>query len=106
MRSSAAARAGQQVLAERVARVARSGRLRVDERRAVGLIHAAGTGVVSTQLALPVAERDPGLQQVVLEEQAFAMNHRELGAAMLADWGVPDALVQQIDAYWATEMKY
>lgn len=26
----------------------------------------------------------------------FAMNHRELGAAMLADWGVPDALVQPV----------
>jgi two-component system cell cycle response regulator len=33
---------------------------------------------------------------VVLEDQAFAMNHRELGAAMLADWGVPDALVQPV----------
>ncbi len=41
-------------------------------------------------------KRDPGLQQVVLEDQAFAMNHRELGAAMLADWGVPDALVQPV----------
>lgn len=40
--------------------------------------------------------RNPGLQQASLEDQAFATNHRELGAAMLTDWGVPDVLVQPV----------
>lgn len=42
----AAADAGGDVLLERLRRVARAGRLRVSERRAVELIRAAGTGVV------------------------------------------------------------
>ncbi|MFI5931794.1 TetR/AcrR family transcriptional regulator [Actinoplanes sp. NPDC051494] len=40
--------AGIEVLSRRVHRVARAGRLRVPEQRAVQLIHAAGTGVVFT----------------------------------------------------------
>lgn len=42
-------------------RVAAAGRLRVSERRAVELIHAAGTGAVLTLLSMPPEERDPGL---------------------------------------------
>ena len=45
--------AGTAVLRRRVARVARAGRLRVPERRAVALIHAAGTGVVFALLDEP-----------------------------------------------------
>ena len=73
-----------------------------DEAFSLGLL--ARVGELSLATLYPEAfsrllaelKRDPGLQQVVLEEQAFAMNHRELGAAMLADWGVPDALVQPV----------
>ena len=44
---------GVAVLRERVRRVARAGRLRVTERQAVDLIHAAGTGVVFTLIDQP-----------------------------------------------------
>lgn len=73
-----------------------------DEAFSLGLL--ARVGELSLATLYPEAfsrllaelERNPALEQVVLEDQAFAMNHRELGAAMLADWGVPDALVQAV----------
>ncbi|BBH68410.1 TetR family transcriptional regulator [Actinoplanes sp. OR16] len=45
--------AGTAVLRERVRRVARAGRLRIPENRAVDLIHAAGTGVVFALIEKP-----------------------------------------------------
>jgi hypothetical protein len=44
-----------------VHRIAATGRLRVPERRAIDLIHAAGTGAVLTLLATPEQDRDPTL---------------------------------------------
>ena len=61
VRRSSAAAAGLELLASRVHRVAQTGRLRVGEQRAVGLLHAAGIGAVSALLATPVATRDAGL---------------------------------------------
>lgn len=58
---SPAARAGIRLLAERVHRVALTGRLLVSEDRAVELIHAAGTGAILTILARPAGQRDRGL---------------------------------------------
>ncbi|CAM3356848.1 TetR/AcrR family transcriptional regulator [Kibdelosporangium persicum] len=65
-RSSAAA-AGLEVLRARVHRVAATGRLRVAERRAVELIHAAGTGAVLTLLSIPPEDRDLGLADAMYE---------------------------------------
>jgi AcrR family transcriptional regulator len=56
-----AALKGIAILRERVTRIARAGRLRVPEERAVGLIQAVGNGVVATLLGLAAADRDPGL---------------------------------------------
>jgi len=64
---SAAARAGREVLAERVHRVARAGRLRVAEQHAAELVHAAGTGLVMSLLAAPPVERDLGLVDTMLD---------------------------------------
>ena len=64
---SAAARAGLEVLERRVHRVARTGRLRVAEARAVDLVHAAGTGAVLTLLAVAPEQRDTGLADDLLE---------------------------------------
>ncbi|WP_328603450.1 TetR/AcrR family transcriptional regulator [Amycolatopsis sp. NBC_00345] len=58
---SPATQSGQHVLASRVHRVALTGRLRVSEKRAVDLIHAAGTGAVLTLLSTPPEQRDPQL---------------------------------------------
>ena len=66
-RRSAAARAGTALLAERVRRVAEAGRLAVPERRAVDLVHAAGTGAVLAILAAAPDDRDPGLADDALE---------------------------------------
>lgn len=57
-RGSAAARAGIQLLADRVRRVAEAGQLAVAEDRAVHLVHAAATGAVLAVLAMPPGERD------------------------------------------------
>lgn len=64
---SPAAQSGWQVLTARVHRIAVAGRLRVTEQRAVQLVHAAGTGVIQTLLAAPVAHRDAGLLEEMLE---------------------------------------
>ena len=53
--------AGATVLRDRVRRVARAGRLRVPEPRAVSLIAAAGVGVVFTLIDQPADSRDEGL---------------------------------------------
>ncbi|RBY79852.1 TetR family transcriptional regulator [Geodermatophilus sp. TF02-6] len=54
---SPAAAAGLEILRARVHRVAATGRLRVPERRAVELVHAAGTGAVLTLLTMPPEDR-------------------------------------------------
>ncbi|MEJ7651761.1 MAG: TetR/AcrR family transcriptional regulator [Nakamurella sp.] len=64
---SPAAQSGWQLLTARVHRVAVAGRLRVTEQRAVQLVHAAGTGVIQTLLAAPIAHRDAGLPEEMLE---------------------------------------
>lgn len=64
---SPAVAAGLEVLATRVHRVAAIGRLRVPEKRAVELIHAAGTGTVLALLSTPPEQRDPGLADAMYE---------------------------------------
>ncbi|GAA2711045.1 MULTISPECIES: TetR/AcrR family transcriptional regulator [Actinoplanes] len=58
---------GTAVLRRRVQLVARAGRLRVPERRAVDLIHAAGTGVVFALIEQPPDERDETLADLAWE---------------------------------------
>ena len=67
VRHSPAAEAGRRVLEARVHRVAATGRLRVGEQRAVGLLQAAGIGAIQTLLATPPAQRDPGLAEGMYE---------------------------------------
>jgi AcrR family transcriptional regulator len=58
---------GIRVLYERVRRVARAGRLRVTEKRAVQLINAAGTGVVFALINQPEDDRDESLADLAWE---------------------------------------
>jgi hypothetical protein len=64
---SPAAQSGKRVLEARVHRVAVTGQLRVSERRAVGLIQAAGIGAIQTLLATPPDQRDPGLAESMFQ---------------------------------------
>ncbi|MSW50842.1 MAG: TetR family transcriptional regulator [Actinobacteria bacterium] len=59
--------AGIRVLRDRVHRLAAAGLLRVDEDRAVSMIHAAGTGTVLALVGVPAKERDPGLSGAMLD---------------------------------------
>jgi AcrR family transcriptional regulator len=63
----AVAATGIGILQARVRRVAEAGRLRVTERRAADLIHAAGTGVVFTLINQAAAERDDTLADTAWE---------------------------------------
>ncbi len=64
---SPAAAAGLAVLRRLVGRIARSGRLKVSEKRAVALIHSVCVGTILTLLTDPEERRDPGLSEAARE---------------------------------------
>ncbi|WP_433270826.1 TetR/AcrR family transcriptional regulator [Micromonospora vinacea] len=59
--------AGLDVLRRRVRRLAAAGLLRVDEERALMMIHSAGNGTILTLLGMPTDQRDPGLGEAMLD---------------------------------------
>ncbi|WP_430502164.1 TetR/AcrR family transcriptional regulator [Micromonospora trifolii] len=59
--------AGLDVLRRRVRRLAAAGLLRVDEERALGMIHSAGNGTILTLLGTPADQRDLGLGEAMLD---------------------------------------
>ena len=69
----ATAAAGIRMLQARLHRVAQAGRLRVTERRAAGLIHAVGTGVVFTLIDQAEGERDETLADTAWESVCAAI---------------------------------
>ncbi len=64
---SPATTAGIDVLRARVRRIAAAGLLRVDEQRALEMIHAAGAGTVLTLLSRPPTERDLDLADAMFD---------------------------------------
>ena len=64
---------GIRMLQARLHRVAEAGRLRVTERRAAGLIHAVGTGVVFTLIDQAEDERDETLADTAWESVCAAI---------------------------------
>ena len=83
---SPATAAGTGVLQARVKRLAEAGLLAVPEPRAVGLIHAAGTGAVLALLHQPADSRDTSLADIMLEAVLRAVLTRSpaLSASNLA----------------------
>ncbi|CAM3567553.1 TetR/AcrR family transcriptional regulator [Nocardioides zeicaulis] len=71
--SSAAVRAGRDVLAARVHRLAAAGLLQVPEPRAVDLVHATATGAIQALLSTPPDDRDPGLAEAMMEAALAAV---------------------------------
>jgi len=67
VQDSPSAAAGRRVLEKRIRRVAETGRLRVSEQRALGLVQAGGIGTIQTILATPAEHRDPGLGEAMYE---------------------------------------
>lgn len=59
--------AGLEVLGTRVRRLAAAGLLRVDQERALMMIHAAGTGTILALLGSPADRRDPNLSEAMLD---------------------------------------
>ncbi|MER7591521.1 TetR/AcrR family transcriptional regulator [Micromonospora sp. NPDC127501] len=59
--------AGLDVLRRRVRRLAAAGLLRVDEERALMMIHSAGNGTILTLLGMPAGQRDLGLGEAMLD---------------------------------------
>ncbi|HYO30402.1 MAG TPA: TetR/AcrR family transcriptional regulator [Thermomicrobiales bacterium] len=62
-----AALAAEEILRELVQRIAEAGRLRVGVERAVGMIHAAGSGVVLALIGTESDQRDPALSGAARE---------------------------------------
>jgi diguanylate cyclase (GGDEF)-like protein len=73
-----------------------------EEAFSVGLLARIGELALATLYPAAYAEmlarhrRDPDLALVDLERTAFAMDHRELSASMLADWGVPKVFSEAV----------
>ena len=74
---SAAHETGMEMLRGRVRRIAAAGRLRVDERLAVGIIHATSRGAVMSWLSLPAELRHPGLIEALREAMITAVTTEE-----------------------------
>lgn len=70
---SPATAAGLEVLRARIHRLATAGCLRVDEQRALEMIHATGTGTVLALLARPAPERDLSLVDAMFDVLAAAI---------------------------------
>jgi AcrR family transcriptional regulator len=66
-RRSPATAAGLEVLRARIGRIAAAGRLRVDEQRALAMVHGAGTGTILTMLATSPDRRDGGLPSAMFD---------------------------------------
>ncbi len=74
--TSAAFKAGMEILTGRVRRLATAGRLRVDEELAAQLIHATARGAVLTWLSLPQERRNPALLTTLRESMVTAVTNQ------------------------------
>ncbi|MCZ4095370.1 TetR/AcrR family transcriptional regulator [Streptomyces sp. So13.3] len=75
--TSAAFKAGMEILMGRIRRLAAGGWLRVDEELAATLIHATARGAVLTWLSLPEDRRNPALLTTLRESVVAAVTNQE-----------------------------
>jgi AcrR family transcriptional regulator len=75
--TSAAFKAGMEILMGRIRRLAVGGWLRVDEELAAQIIHATARGAVLTWLSLSEDRRDPALLTVLRESMVTAVTNQE-----------------------------
>ncbi|MET7718314.1 helix-turn-helix domain-containing protein [Streptomyces sp. NPDC005407] len=75
--TSAAFKAGMEILMGRIRRLAAGGWLRVDEELAATLIHATARGAVLTWLSLPEDRRNPALLTTLRESMVTAVTNQE-----------------------------
>jgi diguanylate cyclase (GGDEF)-like protein len=86
-----------QVLAERTRAAA------PDELFSAGLLARVGELALATlypsdyDRVIKEARRERAVLLLELEQRSFAMNHRELTVAMLADWGLPQVFVDMVN---------
>jgi AcrR family transcriptional regulator len=92
--TSPATAAGIDVLRARVRRLAAAGLLRVDEERALLMIHAAGSGTVLALLGTPPAKRDLGLSDAMFDAVA--------GRILASTPATPDTAVGAVAVTFAT----
>ncbi|MFH8468508.1 TetR/AcrR family transcriptional regulator [Streptomyces sp. NPDC017991] len=90
--TSAAFRAGMEVLMGRIRRLAAGGLLRVGEELAATLIHATARGAVLTWLSLPVDRRDPALLTILRESMVTAVTNEEPAVQDVGPAGAARAL--------------
>jgi AcrR family transcriptional regulator len=90
--TSAAFKAGLEILKGRIRRLAAGGLLRVDEDLAVTLIHATGRGAVLTWLSLPEDRRDPALLTTLRESMVTAVTNEEPAVQVAGPAGAARAL--------------
>jgi AcrR family transcriptional regulator len=75
--TSAAFKAGMEILMGRIRRLAAGGWLRVDEELAAQIIHATARGAVLTWLSLPEDRRDPALLATLREAMVAAVTNQQ-----------------------------
>ncbi|MFI6686570.1 TetR/AcrR family transcriptional regulator [Streptomyces sp. NPDC050485] len=75
--TSAAFKAGMEILMGRIRRLAAGGWLRVDEELAAQIIHATARGAVLTWLSLPKHRRNPALLTTLRESMVTAVTNQQ-----------------------------
>ncbi|MCY1047066.1 TetR family transcriptional regulator [Corallococcus sp. bb12-1] len=89
--------AGEEVLRRRIRNIARAGRLRVSEERALGLVVSMGTGAVLTLLRQPEGQRDLGLSDAAREATVAAITSEAATPANAEVRAVASALRASMD---------
>ncbi|RYZ41150.1 MAG: TetR family transcriptional regulator [Myxococcaceae bacterium] len=88
---------GEDVLRRRIRNIARAGRLRVSEERALGLVVSMGTGTVLTLLRQPEGQRDLGLADAAREATVAAITSEAATPANADVRSVASALGASLD---------